>query len=205
MSIHNPPFYRYPLWEQWDKEAFEQLKEIGKTKQYPKIIGSPDDKNRFLIALIRTQKALGVSYEEYERRIKSSNEAKIKERHNKNDWRNMLIDILRQVKETNSINAILLNKKYPPESISKNIPAWVTYKDDKIVNDFIDNLGTKKVKFQGTDKEMAEFVLRFILAQLSDWEQSILMIWEMLGNENSINVKQLNEEMKNFDYLGLFE
>jgi len=48
--------------------------------------------------------------------------------------------------------------------------------------------------------------MRFLLGQLGhDWEWTIMMIWEMLGNENGINVKQLNEEMKNFDYLGLFQ
>ena len=74
MSIHNPPFYRYSLFETWDKEAFDQIKEIGKTKNYPKVVGLPNDKNQFLVTLIRTQKAL-------------------------HDWRDMLIDVLKQVKE----------------------------------------------------------------------------------------------------------
>jgi len=62
------------------------------------------------------------------------------------------MDILKQVKETNTIDTILLNKKYPPESISKDIPAWVTYEGDK----------------------------------------------------STLNLKELNQEMKNFDYLNLF-
>lgn len=32
-----------------------------------------------------------------------------------------------------------------------------------------------------------------------------MMIWEMLGDQNTINLKELNQEMKNFDHLHLFE
>lgn len=146
MPIKYPPQYRYSLFEQWDKKAFEQLKEIAKTKRFPEVIGSFNNKNQFLITLIRIQKAIGIPYEEYERRRKmTESELKIRENQNKDDWRNMLMDILKQVEETNAIDTILLNKKYPPQSISKDIPAWVTYEEDKIVNDFIDDLETKKI------------------------------------------------------------
>lgn len=179
--FNDPPFYRYSLFEKWDKEVFCQLKEIGKTKKYPKIIGTIPDKNQFLIILIRTQKSL-------------------------HDWRDLLKNIMQQIKENNVIDASSLNKKYPPESIGKDIPDWVTYKEDKITNDFIDSLATRKLTFQGTDKEIAEFVIRFILGQLGhDWEQTIMMILEILGDKNKISLKELNKEMKNFDYLKLFE
>jgi len=76
---------------------------------------------------------------------------------------------------------------------------------DKIVNDFIDDLETKKIIFEGTNKEISEFVMRFILGQLGhDWEQTIMMIWEILGDKSTLNLKELNQEMKNFDYLNLF-
>lgn len=181
MSIHNPPFYRYSLFESWDKEAFNQIKEIGKTKKYPKIIGSPNDKNQFLITLIRTQKAL-------------------------HDWRSILVDLLKQVKEKDYIDTALLNKKYPPESIGKDTPAWVTYEEDKIVSDFIDSLEAKGITFLGTDEEISEFIIRFILGQLGhDWEQTIIMIWEMLGDKDKLDLKDLNKEMINFDYLKIFQ
>lgn len=181
MPIHNPPQYRYALFESWDKEAFGFIKQMGSQKNYPKITGTEDDKNKFLIALIRTQKSL----------------------HN---WRDFLKDMLTQIMHNGVIDTKSLNEKYPPESISKEKPAWVTYEEDKIVNNFIDELAIRKVKFVGTDEEIAEFTMRFLLGQLGhDWEWTIMMIWEMLDNENSINVKQLNEEMKNFDYLGLFQ
>ncbi|MBI2065950.1 hypothetical protein HYT60_00350 [Candidatus Woesebacteria bacterium] len=181
MPIHNPPQYRYALFESWDKEAFDFIKQIGSQKNYPKITGAEDNKNKFLIVLIRTQKSL-------------------------HDWRDFLKDMLTQIMHNGVIDTKSLNEKYPPESISKEKPAWVTYEEDKIVNNFIDELAIRKVKFVGTDEEIAEFAMRFLLGQLGhDWEWTIMMIWEMLGNENSINVKQLNEEMKNFDYLGLFK
>lgn len=180
MAMHNPPYYRYPLLRKWDKEAFLKIKEIGKIKNYPKISGSENDKNQFLITLIRTQKSL-------------------------HDWRDFLKEILKQIDNGNIINTAFLNKKYPPESIGKDIPEWVTYRGDKIVNDFIDTLETKNVNFIGTDKDISEFIIRFILGQLGhDWEQTIMMIWEILGNGNKLIIKDLNDEMKNFDYLNLF-
>jgi hypothetical protein len=181
MSIHTPPFYRYPLFDPWDKEAFEFFKIVGENQNYPSLIGSSEDANKYLIALIRTQKAL-------------------------HDYRSILMDTITQVKETGAIDTALLHAKYPPESISTEIPAWVTYKGDRIVNDFIDSLADRRIKFVGTNEEISEFILRFILGQLGhDWESTILMLWENLGDSDTLVVKELNEEMKKFDYCKLFK
>lgn len=180
MPIHSPPFYRYPLFDPWDKEAFEFFKTVGQSESYPTLKGSSEDKNEYLIALIRTQKAL-------------------------HDYRSILMETITQVKETGAIDTAMLNAKYPPENISTEIPAWVTYKGDRIVNDFIDGLIHRKIQFIGSDVEVTEFILRFILGQLGqDWESTILMVWEMLGDGNTLVVKDLNEEMKKFDYCGVF-
>ncbi len=180
MTIHNPPQYRYSLFEDWDKYAFSLIEKKAKGKNYPSIIGSKEERNQFLTTFIRTQKSL-------------------------HDWRDFLKDILEQVEKDNSINTKFLIKKYPPQSISKEVPDWVTYEEDKIVNDFIDDLETRKVNFIGSDEEISEFILRFILGQLGhDWEYTIFMIWEMLGSKNELNLKDLNHEMKNFDYMKLF-
>ncbi len=181
MTIHSPPQYRYSLFKPWDKEAFTLIKEIARTRNYPRILGTKEDKNQFLIMLIRTQKAM-------------------------HDWRQFLVDTMDQVKKIGVIDTKFLNKKYPSESVKKGTPTWVTYKEDKIVSGFIDGLARKKIDFVGTEQEISEFTMRFILGQLGhDWKWTIMMIWEMLGNKNKISVKELNKEMKNFDYLKLFE
>lgn len=181
MAIHNPPQYRYSLFEQWDKDAFALVKEIAETQNYPQITGTKEERDKFLVMLIRTQKSL-------------------------HGWRQFLIDVLDQVRKTNTIDTKELLDKYPPESVGKDKPAWVTYEGDEIVSNFIDGLASKKVDFEGTDEEIAEFILRFILGQLGhDWEQTIMMIWEMLGDDNKLSVRSLNKEMENFDYLGLFK
>lgn len=181
MAIHYPPQYRYPLFDDWDKETFALIKERANLKNYPKIVGNSEDKNQFLTALIRTQKAL----------------------HN---WRALLEDTITEIRLNNSIDSSTLNKKYPPEGIGKDVPAWVTYEEDKIVSNFIDELAERKINFEGRDEEISEFVLRFILGQLgNDWEQTIMMIWEMLGDNNSLSIKELNSELKNFDYLEIFK
>lgn len=109
MAIHNPPYYRYSLFDPWDKEAFELIKRISRNKSYPKLLGSDEDKNKYLIALIRIQKSL-------------------------HDWRDLLKDTLDQVKTTKAIDTKLLHEKYSSESISKEAPLWVTYEEDRIVN-----------------------------------------------------------------------
>ena len=180
MHINKIPQYRYSLSEPWDRSTFALIKRIAQTKNYPKIIGTKEDKNQFLIMLIRTQKAL-------------------------HSWRKFFIDTLVQIKKTNFINTKLLNQKYPPATVKKDTPAWVTYHEDRTVSKFIDRLATKKINFLGTDREISELTLRFILGQLGhDWEGTIMMIWEMLGKGNSLRLKKLNQEMKNFDYLELF-
>jgi len=181
MTIKYPPQYRYSLFEQWDKKTFELIKKIAKNKNYPKVLGSKKDKNQFLITLIRIQKALY-------------------------DWRDFLVDTFDQIKKNNSINTAILIEKYPTSSISKEEPEWATYKEDRIVSDFIDDLEIRKIIFLGSDQEIAEFVVRFTLGQLGhDWEFTIMMIWEMLGSKDSLRLKELNQEMKNFDYLNLFK
>lgn len=163
-----------------DKEAYVFIKQSAKYKRYPSIHGSQKDKNQFFITLIRTQKAL-------------------------HDWRAMLVDVTEQMRRNGKIDAVWFNSEYPPESIGKDISAWVTYEGDSIVSDFIDELSTRKVEFIGSDEENGEFVLRFILGQHGhDWEQTIILIWEMLGSGNTISLHALNEELKNFDYMRLF-
>ncbi|MEI7579342.1 MAG: hypothetical protein WCJ58_04880 [bacterium] len=181
MSIHNPPKYRYTLPDEGDKEIFNFICEFAKNKNYPNIEGTPAEINHFLILLIRTQKSL-------------------------NDWREPLKYLFKHLQKSNSIDVTAFNIKYPSDSIGKDIPAWVTYEDDKIVSDFIDELATRKITFVGTNLETSEFVLRFSLGQLGhDWEQTIMMIWEMLGHESELSIKALNIELRNFDYLKIFE
>ena len=115
------------------------------------------------------------------------------------------MEIIDQIERDKKIDMKTFIKKHPSGSINKDSTSWVTYKEDKIVSRFIDELATRKVDFVGTDKETSEFIMRFILGQFgNDWEMTIMMVWEMLGNKKQLRVKDLNEEMKHFDYLKLF-
>lgn len=181
MALHKPPLYQYAFYDPWDKYAYTLIRRLANAKRFPKLLGSRADKNQFLTTLIRTQKAL-------------------------HGWRRFLKDTLVQVRQHNAIDTNKLLKKYPPNSITKTKPAWVTYKEDKVVNDFIDELATRNIDFIGSDRTKGEFVLRFILGQLAhDWEWTIMMIWEMLGRKKQISVLLLNKEMKNFDHSKLFD
>lgn len=180
MAIHDPPYYRYLLPQPWDKETFTFIATMARSKKFPRLTGTDSDKNKYLVMLLRTQKS-------------------------NHDWRDFLKVTLTQIKESGTIDTASLINKYPADSITKEVPAWVTYPEDKIVSNFIDVLATKEIKFIGSDEEMGEFILRFIFGQLGlDWESTILMIWEMLGDGDTLHVNALNNEMKNFDYLGIF-
>lgn len=181
MAIHYPPRYRYAWFNQWDKDTFAYIKTLAHTKTHPKILGTKEEKNQYLVMMIRTQKSL-------------------------HGWEEFLKDTLDHIKQIGAIDTKILIEKYPSESVSKDVPAWVTYEEDKIVSSFINELAMKKIDFVGSDEEIGEFILRFILGQLGhDWESTILMIWEMLGDGSTLHIKDLNNEMKNFDYLKIFE
>lgn len=178
--LSNPPRYRYGLFDSWDAKAFEFIQTIARKKDLPAIIGDEQAINQCIITLIRTQKSL-------------------------HGWRSFLKAILNQIKRSNSVNVAKLNAQYPPDAIDTMMPAWVTYKEDRIVSAFMDELGKRKISFIGTRREKSEFVIRFILGQLAhDWEQTIMMIWEVLGRKNAIRINSLNKELRNFDYCRLF-
>ena len=109
------------------------IKGLAKSNNYPKIYGSQEDINQFLTTLIRTQKSL-------------------------HDWRDFPKKLIEQIRYHNQINTVSLNKKYPPEIITKDVPEWATYEEDKIVSNFIDELGIKQIQYLGTRREIAELV-----------------------------------------------
>ena len=47
MAIQNPPKYRYSFIEQWDKDTFTLIKQLAKSREYPQMNGSGDDKSQF--------------------------------------------------------------------------------------------------------------------------------------------------------------
>ena len=115
-------------------------------------------------------------------------------------------DTFEQIKKSGSIDAATWIRKYASVDTGNEEPAWATYPGDKIVSKFMDEIATRNVAFVGTESEFGEFIFRYALGQLSnDWESTILMIWEMLGDGTTLNVKDLNNEMKHFDYLKIFE
>jgi len=52
----NIPEWQYPLYKESDKIAYAILEKLGKSKSYPKLIGSRDEINDFLKLLILSQK-----------------------------------------------------------------------------------------------------------------------------------------------------
>src|SRR3990167_8389736 len=96
MAIHNPPRYRYSLFDPWDTKALTIISQIAQAKKYPKIIAAHSEEiDAYLTMLIRTQKSL-------------------------HDWRDFLKETLSEIDEKGTITVKPLLLKYPPESIDKD-------------------------------------------------------------------------------------
>ena len=52
----NIPEWQYPLYKESDKVAYAILEKLGKSKSYPKLVGSKDEINDFLKLLVVSQK-----------------------------------------------------------------------------------------------------------------------------------------------------
>ncbi|MCL4531217.1 MAG: hypothetical protein M1282_17655, partial [Chloroflexi bacterium] len=86
MALHNPPEYRYSLFTLWDRKAFKLLKKIGKRRRFPRLVGDPEIRDKFLRALIRSQKSL-------------------------HGWRGFLKAVLLEIEKAGAVDMSLLVKK----------------------------------------------------------------------------------------------
>lgn len=175
--IKNIPKYRYPLYEKWDRDCYNFIVKLVRQKRDLKILGKKEEINQFLKLLIQSQKM--------------------------DNWRKFLKIVLKSIylKQINTTK--ILKQKFP---IPKGYGRWVIFREHKEISDFLDNFEKKNLQFIGNNKEIVEFVLRYILAQLLlEWKSSIYAMKEIIGNSLRIRLRLLNKVLSEFDYTNVFD
>lgn len=171
-----PPKYRYPLYDKWDKDCYQLIVKLARQKQIPKILGTKEEINEFLKLLIQSQKM--------------------------DDWRKFFRVVLKSISSRQIDIPKILEQKF---QIPKGYERWVVFREDKEISDFLDKFNKRRLQFIGSDKEIVEFILRFILAQLLlDWKSSLYALKEIIGGNSKIKLKSLNKVLSEFDYTNVF-
>ncbi len=172
-----PPKYRYPFYKKWDKDCYKLIVKLTNSKQIPEILGDKEGINRFLRILIQSQKM--------------------------HDWRKFLKIVLKSISSKQINVSKILKQEF---KIPKGYEKWVVYREHIEITDFLDALGRKQIQFIGNKREITEFILRFILAQLLlDWKSSIYAVKEVIGKKSTVKLKSLNNVLSEFDYTNIFK
>lgn len=170
------PEYRYPLYSRWDRECYSTIRKLA--KKFPKIKGNKKEVDRFLKILIQNQKI--------------------------EDWRKLFKIIFGEMRRR-EIDVEKINQKIKDFKIPKGIEKWAFFTQDKRLCKYIDKLGERKIHFKGTDKEISEFIFRFILSQLLyDWRTPLFATILEINNKRTAKIEKLNELLKQFDYTKIF-
>ena len=171
------PKYRYPLYKKWDKDCYKLIARFSSQKQIPTIFGTKKEINEFLKSLIQSQKM--------------------------DNWRKFFRTVLKSISSRQIDVPKILKQKFP---IPKGYEKWVVFREDREVSDFLDNLEKRQLQFMGSNKEIFEFILRFILTQLLlDWKSSLYALKETIGKNSRIRLKSLNKVLSEFDYTNVFK
>jgi len=173
------PEWQYPLYKESDKIAYSILENLGKSKKYPKLIGSKEEINDFLKLLLLSQKIK--DYRKF--RDIALNEFKKKE-----------VNIPKILNKSKNLKI--------PIGIDKS---WAIFIQDKRICELIDNFQDTEIEFIGTNDEIVEFVVRFLLSQLlQDWRGLLMaVLLECLENKR-VKISKLNNLLKIRDYTKIF-
>ena len=172
------PEWQYPLYRKFDEELYKKIEKLAKSKKYPKITGTQKDIDIFLKTMTRAQKM--------------------------DHWR-LFFEIIYDDLDNDVFNIKGINQKARNLEIKEGIPEWATLGHQKRMCLLNDKIGKQNISFIGTEEEIFEFILRFILSQLLiSWETPLLAIFLEIEGEKRINVKKLNDLLKIWDYTKIF-
>lgn len=173
------PEWQYPLYEEWDRRYYKLIEKLAKNKKYPKIIGEQEDINIFLKTMIRAQKM--------------------------KDWRTFF-EIIQDDFKKETFNIKRINGKSKHLEIPKGIEDWVIFDSDKRICELNDKIGEQKIAFEGNEKEIFEFILRFIGSQfLFNWQTPLMAVFLEIEEKERVRVNKLNDLLKIWDYTKIFE
>ncbi|NQU77361.1 hypothetical protein HQ544_01550 [Candidatus Falkowbacteria bacterium] len=173
------PEWQYPLYKESDKLAYLIFKKIGETKKYPPLVGSKEDINNFLKLLIASQKM-----KKYR----------------------VFRDIVLSQFEGGVINLTEVLKRSKKLKIPKGVDeSWAIFQQDKRLCQLIDKIKNSRVKFQGTNNDINELIIRFFLSQLlQDWRGPLMAIILECQKKKVVRTSRLNKLLELWDYTEIF-
>jgi hypothetical protein len=171
------PEWQYPLYEESDRKAYSLLERTGRSGRYPELIGTRKQIGSFLKAMILSQGA-----------------------RNYRGFRDLALDGLGRGSVI--VPEILKNGGLVSQEADRS---WAVFMQDKRICELMDRFGAVEMEFRGDNREVAEFVVRFLLSQLlQDWRGPLMaVVLECLENR-IVKVSELNDMLKIWDYTGIF-
>jgi hypothetical protein len=174
------PEWQYPLYKDSDRIAYSLFENIGKSGKYPEIIGTESEVNDFLKLMIVSQKS-----------------------KNYRQFRDIAIE---EIKSGRIDVPALLEKGKNLEYVKGVDESWAIFQQDKRICELIDAFYDAKIKFEGKNREIAEFIIRFFLSQLlQDWRGPKMAVVLECLNDKKVKVSKLNKLLKIWDYTKIFK
>jgi len=173
------PEWQYPLYKEPDNVVYRLLEKLGKSAKYPKLAGSQSEIDNFLKLLVLSQKM---------KDYRKFRDIALKEFGKKE------VNLFKILEESKSIE------------VSKGIDgSWAIFIQDKRLCEFMDKFQDTKVEFKGTNEEIVEFIIRFILSQLLyDWRGPLLAVILQCLEDKRVKVSDLNYLLRMWDYTSIF-
>lgn len=174
------PEWQYPLYKKSDVVTYSILRELGKSKKYPKFVGSKTEMDEFVKLLITSQKV--------------------------KDYRKLRDALLRKfrTRTVKLVDVLFGNKGI--KIIKGTDSSWVIFQQDRRICELIDDFYASKIEFEGNAEEITEFVIRFLLSQLlQDWRGPLMAVLINCMKNKRIKVRGLNNLLKLWDYTKIFK
>src|SRR3989344_752547 len=179
INMANIPEWQYPLYKEPDKVAYAILEKLGKSKLYPKLVGSKDEINDFLKLLVVSQKM--------------------------KDYRKFRDIALNEFKKKEANIPKILNESKNLEIPRGIDESWAIFIQDKRLCELMDTFQDVKIQFVGNDNEVSEFFVRFLLSQLlQDWRGPLMAVLLECLPDKKVKIAKLNNLLKIWDYTKVF-
>jgi hypothetical protein len=173
------PEWQYPLYKESDKVVYILLEKLGKSKKYPKLVGSNDEINKFLKLLILSQKM--------------------------KDYRKFRDIALNEFKKEEANIPKILDESKDLEIHGGVDESWAIFIQDKRLCELMDDFQDANIEFIGTNNEVSEFLVRFLLSQLlQDWRGPLMAVLLECLQYKKIKLSKLNNLLKIWDYTNIF-
>ena len=176
--MNRPPEYFYPLYGNWERNAYAILKKRADELEKMEVKTDQYATNLFFKSLIKSQKS--------------------------KNWKPFLKQIVRQLRKR-KLDIFSLNKNASLE-YKKGIEKWAVFTQDKRLCLMVDKAINRKIYYLGTEKQLIEFIVRYILSQLlQDWRGAKMMILINSLKSNKVRLSSLNSSLSKWDFTRIFK